>query len=75
MRTFTAYRPNVPTDTHNEDQRNEPHMPQFQGVIFDTGRCAIQWLTAIKSVSVFESFEEMMRIHGHPEYGTYVVFA
>lgn len=74
MKTFTVYRPQVPTDTHNEDQRNAPDEPQFQGVVFDSGKCVIQWLTAIRSVAVFDSLDDMIRIHGHPEYGTNIVW-
>lgn len=74
MKTFTVYRPQVSTDTHNEDQRNAPDEPQFQGVIFDSGKCVIQWLTSVRSVAVFDSFEDMLRIHGHPEYGTNIVW-
>jgi hypothetical protein len=74
MKTFTVYRPNVPTDTHNLDQRNAPDQPQFQGVIFDTGKCVIQWLTVVGGISVWDSYDDMLRVHGHPEYGTYFVW-
>jgi len=73
MKTFTAYRPLVP-ESHTADQKNAPDQPQFQGVVFDTGKCVIQWLTAIRSVSVFDTYGDLMRIHGHPEYGTYIVW-
>lgn len=74
MKTFTVYRPNVPTDTHNEDQRNAPDQPQFQGVIFDTGKCVVQWLTAVGGISVWDSYDDLIRVHGHPEYGTHIVW-
>ena len=72
MQTFTVYRPNVPTDTHNRYQRNLPDQAQFEGVVFDTGKCVIQWLTITGGISVFDSFDDMMNVHGHPEYGTRV---
>ena len=75
MKTFTVYRPFVPEETHNEDQRNAPDEAQFQGVVFDSGKCVLQWLTSVKSVSVFDSFDDMMRIHGHPEYGTNIIWS
>lgn len=74
MNRFTAYRPNVPTETHNEDQRGHPDLPQFEGVVFTDGTCVIRWCTAVASHSVWASFNDAMRIHGHPEYGTFIVF-
>lgn len=74
IRRFTAYRPAVPTDTHNEDQRNAPDEVQYEGVVFTDGTCVLRWRTAVGSFSVWNSFEEAMRIHGHPEYGTRIVF-
>lgn len=74
IRRFTVYRPAVPTDTHNEDQRNAPDQVQYEGVVFTDGTCVLRWRTAVGSFSVWNSFEEAMRIHGHPEYGTKIVF-
>lgn len=74
MNRFTAFRTLDISDTHNEDQVNPPNEPQYKGVVFDTGKCVINWRTAVSSVSVFDSFEECMRIHGHPEYGTKIQF-
>lgn len=73
MRRFIVYRPQVP-DSHTTDQKNLPDQPQFQGVVFDTGKVAIQWLTAVRSVAVFDSFDDLLKIHGHPEYGTVIDF-
>lgn len=74
MRTFTVYRPNVPTDTHNEDQRNPPDQAQLQVVVFDSGKCVVNWMTAVASTSVFDSFVDFIKIHGHPEYGSYLIW-
>lgn len=73
MKTFTVYRPSPP-ETHDANQKNPPDQPQFEGVIFSDGRVALRWLTAARSVSVWDSFEDMSAIHGHPEYGTYFVW-
>lgn len=70
MRTFTMFRPNVPDATHNADQKNAPDQPQFQGVVFDDGTVAVRWMTAKRSTSVWTSMEDMLAIHGHPEYGS-----
>jgi hypothetical protein len=73
-KTFIAYRPHITPNTHNDDQANPPNEPQFEGVVFKDGKCVIHWLTSKASISVFDSFEDMMAIHGHPEYGTLLVW-
>ena len=74
LRTFKAYRPNVPTDTHDENQRNAPDAVQFEGCVFSDGSVALRWLTAKRSTSVWQSLDDAMSIHGHPEYGSYLVW-
>jgi hypothetical protein len=68
------FRRAVPTETHDENQRNAPDAPQFQGIEFDDGCVAVRWLTAKRSVSVWDSMEDMLAIHGHPEYGSELVW-
>lgn len=36
-----------------------------QGVIFDDGRCAMRWLTAVNSTCLYDSLADLERIHGH----------
>jgi hypothetical protein len=75
MQRFTAYRRNISErDTHNELQKNPDDMPQFEGVMFTDGTVAIRWLTACRSTSVWNSMEDMLNVHGHPEYGTYIAW-
>jgi len=75
IRRFTAYRPKVAElGKHNDDQMNAPDEVQYEGVIFSDGSCALRWRTAVHSTSLWDSFEDAMRIHGHPEYGTRIVF-
>jgi hypothetical protein len=74
VRAFTMYRHNVPKETHNELQANPPDQPQFEGVIWSDGTCTIRWMTARGSTAVWASFEDMLAIHGHPEYGSYLVW-
>ena len=73
MKTFTVYRPNVPS-THTDVRANAPDKPQFEGIIFSDGTCTIRWLTSKGSTAVWSSFEDMFAIHGHLEYGTYIVW-
>jgi hypothetical protein len=70
MKRFTMYRQEVPDETHDENQKNPPDEPQFEGVVFSDGTVAIRWMTAKRSTSVWDSMEDMMAIHGHPEYGS-----
>jgi len=73
-RTFTMYRRGDLSLTHNEKQVNPPNEPQFEGVVFSDGKVVIRWLTTCRSVSVWDSFEDMMAIHGHPEYDSEIVW-
>jgi hypothetical protein len=73
-RTFTMYRRAVPDATHNANQKNAPDEPQFEGVEFSDGSVAIRWMTAKRSTSIWASMEDMLAIHGHPEYGSELVW-
>ena len=74
MKCFTMFRTHVPDATHNSDQKNLPDVPQFEGVVFSDGRVAVRWLTARRSVSVWDSMDDLLAIHGHPEYGSVLVW-
>ncbi len=74
MRRFSVYRQNVPDTTHNADQKNAAHDVQFEGVEFSDGSVAIRWLTAKRSTAVWASMDDMIAVHGHPEYGTEFVW-
>jgi len=74
IKRFTMYRRDVPKETHDENQRNPSDLPQFEGVVFSDGRVALRWLTAKRSVSVWDSLDDMLTIHGHPEYGSELVW-
>lgn len=74
MQTFQMYRRNVPDETHNENQKNDPNEPQFEGIVFSDGTVAVRWLTKIRSTSVWKNFDDLMAIHGHPEYESELVW-
>jgi hypothetical protein len=75
VKRFTAYRHDLAKrGTHNEVQMNAEHEPQFEGVVFTDGTVALRWLTACKSTSVWDSLATMLAIHGHPEYGTDIIW-
>jgi hypothetical protein len=72
---FVGYRPEAAAlGKHSADTLNAPELPQYQGVIFADGTCVMRWLTAKRSWSVWDSFAEAFAVHGHPEYGTRIVW-
>lgn len=73
-RTFTMYRRADLSATHDSNQANPADEPQFEGVVFSDGRCALRWLTPKASVSVWDSLDDALAIHGHPEYDSELVW-
>lgn len=72
---FTAFRRNLSErGTHSEVQANPDDQPQYEGVVFGDGTCVLKWLTKANSVSVFASLAQMLSVHGHPEYGTDIIW-
>jgi hypothetical protein len=74
MNRFTAYRTDLSDTKHTDLQKNNEDEPQFEGIIFTDGSCALRWLTPLKSTSIWPDFETAMGVHGHPEYGTKIIF-
>jgi hypothetical protein len=74
IKRFTMFRDGDLSATHDVNQANAADQPQFEGVVFSDGRVAVRWLTAKRSVSVWDNLEDMLAIHGHPEYGSRIVW-
>lgn len=75
IKRFTAYRRNIDDlDTHTDLQKNPESEPQFEGVIWSDGTVTLRWLTALRSHSVWDSLGDCLGIHGHPEYGTEIMW-
>lgn len=75
MKRFTAYRRDISQrTTHNALQKNADDEPQFEGVIWTDGTVTLRWLTACRSTSVWANIEDCLNIHGHPEYGTEIIW-
>ena len=51
---------------------NAPDEVQFEGVVFSDGSCAVRWCTQFRSTSVWSSWSDLEKVHGHPEYGTVI---
>lgn len=74
MKTFTVYRTKA-REVVNDFERsnyNDSNLPQFEGIIFHDGYVAIRWFTETKSISVWNSIEDLKKVHiyAHPDYGT-----
>jgi hypothetical protein len=77
MRTFTLYRTAVAggvTEGKDAVAYNQPDEVTLEGVIFSDGKTAVRWLTAKRSVVVWDSFEDFAAIHigTHSDYGTLI---
>lgn len=44
-----------------------------EGVLFESGKVAMAWLTDVTSVAIYDSIEDVRKIHGH-DGNTDVVF-
>jgi hypothetical protein len=75
IQRFTAYRLNLAErGTHTAEQANADDQPQYEGVIWSDGTVTLRWLTAMSSTSVWAKLSDMLAIHGHPEYGTEIIW-
>lgn len=72
MKRFRCYRPNPPADYVLTGAANAPDEVQFEGVVFSDGTVCVRWLTEYRSHSIWPDWDSLVRIHGHPEYGTVI---
>lgn len=72
MRRFRCYRPSPPPEYYEQGAANPPEEPQFEGVEFSDGTVCVRWLTEFRSHSLWASYDDLEKIHGHPEYGTII---
>jgi hypothetical protein len=73
-RLFKGYRPQPPAEYAEKGITNSGSEPDYEGIIFSDGTVAIRWLTQYRSVSIWQSWDDFYRVHGHPEYGTTIIF-
>lgn len=74
MRRFLGYRPKPPADYLEKGTANPPDQVQYEGVVFTDGTVGVRWLTDYSSHSVWRCWDDFDRVHGHPEYGTRIVW-
>ena len=70
MKRFICYRETPPESYREQGAANPPNEPQFEGVVFSDGTVCLRWLTEYRSHSVWATLDDMLSIHGHPEYDT-----
>ncbi len=74
MESFIVYRTKAKevVEEHEKSNYRDGDLPQFEGVVFHDGTCAIRWYTETRSMSFWDSFEDMKSVHisAHPDYGT-----
>jgi hypothetical protein len=71
---FKGYRPAPPAEYAEKGITNSGDEPDYEGYIFSDGTVAVRWLTQFRSVSIWASWDDFWRVHGHPEYETRIVF-
>lgn len=74
MRRFVGYRPTPPQEYLDRGVANPADQPQYEGVVFSDGTLACRWLTEYHSWSNWTSWDDFYQVHGHPEYGTKIVW-
>lgn len=74
MRTFAGYRPEPPAEYVDKNITNAGEEADYEGVIYSDGTVVIRWLTQFRSHSVWPDWNAFYQVHGHPEYGTVIVF-
>jgi len=73
-RTFAGFRPEPPQEYQDKDITNAGDGCDYEGVIFTDGTVVIRWLTKYRSHSVWACWDDFYKVHGHPEYGTWIEF-
>lgn len=74
MKTFSGFRPHPPAEYAEKGITNSGEKPDYEGIVFSDGTVVIRWLTEFRSHSVWRCWEDFERVHGHPEYGTSIVW-
>lgn len=70
MKRFRCYRTDPPADYLATGAAVPADLPQFEGVVFSDGTVCLRWMTMSGSFACWPSIDDVLAIHGHPEYGT-----
>ncbi|HJQ07960.1 MAG TPA: hypothetical protein VJ836_00600 [Candidatus Saccharimonadales bacterium] len=70
-RTFKLYRPNKAADGISY---LPPEVSPLEGCLFSDGSLAVRWMTLSHSTAVWPSLNDFLAVHGHSDYGSYIVW-
>lgn len=75
MRRFVVYRPEPPEEYKREGLTNAGYVPDIEGIEFTDGTVSIRWMVQDRqSFANWKDFATFEAVHGHPEYGTRIVW-
>ena len=75
MQRFTVYRRKLSSCGTFHHKMNPDDAPQVEGVIWTDGTVSLRWMSGgSNSWSNWSSLNDMLNVHGHPEYGTDIVW-
>ena len=75
IRNFQVYRPNDPEGREEDGTGVAPNEVAFEGTIFSDGSVAVRWRTDFRSTSVWNSLDDLLAVHGHPDYDTVIKYS
>ncbi|SRR6266542_5694287 len=70
-RTFHLYRPYKEADGISY---LDAEISPLEGCVFSDGSVAVRWLTLNHSTAVWPSLDDFLAIHGHSDYGSFIVW-
>lgn len=73
-RTFAGYRPSPPAEYVEKGITNSGRETDYEGVVFSDGTVVVRWQTEFRSHSVWTDWNSFYQVHGHPEYGTVIIW-
>lgn len=74
MKRFEGVRPNPPEEYIEKGITNAGKTKDYEGVVWSDGTVTIRWCTAYRSHSIWNSYYDFYQVHGHPEYGTEIIW-
>jgi hypothetical protein len=72
-RTFNLYRPGKDVG-HSPVPRSPTGAKVLEGCVFSDGCLVVRWMTNKHSTSIWSCLGDFLEVHGHPEYGTQLVW-
>jgi hypothetical protein len=74
MWRFQGFRAAPPAEYIVKDLTQAGAAPDYEGIVFSDGTVVCRWTGTYRSHSVWRNFADFYQVHGHPEYGTRIVW-